>query len=276
MRFSNLGLRVLVAVFGIPFYVFVLYHGGLFFFFTNLLIVILATYEFLSLSDNRPNVTWVITMAISAYCFWMMYQGKTYEAGCTAVIPFLVILFIHVVSGKPAGALLHASRSAAAVLYIAWLFGHLFILRDARGSLQHWSTPGWQLALFPVAVTWFTDTCAYVVGLTIGKTPFAPGISPKKTWEGAIGGFLGAVTVGIIAGTMGVVSVPVGLIIGLFAGSVGQLGDLGESLLKREFGQKDSSSIIPGHGGVLDRFDSLLLNVPGTVYILLLLVHRSF
>lgn len=123
----------------------------------------------------------------------------------------------------------------------------------------------------PIVLTWLVDTGAYAIGRLFGKRPLAPAISPNKTWEGAIGGFVVGVIGGIGTSVIGFVPTAPGIAIGILVGSFGQVGDLGESLLKREAGVKDSSSLIPGHGGVLDRFDSLLLNVPGTYYLLTVL-----
>ncbi len=270
-KLSNLALRTLVAAVGIPLYLFLIYLGGIWFFLANLVIVLAATHEFLLLSRPRADITSWIAMAGAAACLFFMSSGRVGQAASMAVAPFLLILLLHIVIGRCEGTMLYASQAAAAVLYIAWFFGHLFLLRNPTGSLQAWDTPGWQLVLLPLGITWITDTAAYAVGRAVGKHPFAPVVSPKKTWEGAMGGILGGVGAGALAAAVGIVSLKAGIVVGFFVGTVGQLGDLGESLLKREAGVKDSSSLIPGHGGVLDRFDSLLLNIPGTYYLLLLL-----
>jgi phosphatidate cytidylyltransferase len=118
--------------------------------------------------------------------------------------------------------------------------------------------------IFPCVIIfsiWINDTMAYIVGSFIGKTPFS-NISPKKTWEGTIGGAVLCVAVISIAGWLILREVKVFAIISLLCAVFGTLGDLLESKLKRMAGVKDSGSLMPGHGGFLDRFDSLLIAVP--------------
>ncbi len=120
----------------------------------------------------------------------------------------------------------------------------------------------WILFLF--AIIWIGDTGAYYGGRSLGKTPLAPSVSPNKTVEGAVSGLLGSL---VGAGLMQIwllseVSLVHCLIVALVCGIIGQFGDLAESLLKRNTGVKDSGNLIPGHGGVLDRIDSLLFAGP--------------
>ncbi len=112
-------------------------------------------------------------------------------------------------------------------------------------------------------MTFATDTAAFFVGRSIGKRKLAPKISPSKTWEGAVGGMLGAVAAALAAKyAMGLdVSAAVAGALGVLMGVWGQIGDLSESKLKRLTGVKDSGWIIPGHGGVLDRLDSIVFNL---------------
>jgi phosphatidate cytidylyltransferase len=118
---------------------------------------------------------------------------------------------------------------------------------------------GWLMPVLLIASIWINDTMAYIVGSLIGKTPFSP-ISPKKTWEGTIGGAILAVLAVVLIGHFAFqFPVKALLLISITAAIVGTAGDLFESKLKRLAGVKDSGSIMPGHGGFLDRFDSLLL-----------------
>ena len=114
------------------------------------------------------------------------------------------------------------------------------------------------------ACIWICDTAAYYVGLTMGKHKLFPRVSPNKSWEGAVAGFLAALLAAVAAKYVVLQFLSVGnaIVLGLIVGVFGQLGDLMESLFKRDAGVKDSSSLIPGHGGVLDRFDSLILVSP--------------
>jgi phosphatidate cytidylyltransferase len=121
---------------------------------------------------------------------------------------------------------------------------------------------------FTAAVTWATDTGAYLTGVAIGRHKLFPQVSPKKTREGALGGLLAGAFAGWLCaqGFASFLTPLAGTVLGFTGGIVGQLGDLVESLLKRDVGIKDSAELLPGHGGVLDRFDSLLFTVPVFYY----------
>jgi phosphatidate cytidylyltransferase len=125
---------------------------------------------------------------------------------------------------------------------------------------------GPKLLLFALVITWVGDTVAYFVGRAIGKHPFAPILSPKKTWEGAVGGFVGSLLVGVAFSKW--IGVPMGQMLAMAAvGNVaGQVGDLLESAYKRSAGVKDSGTLLPGHGGILDRIDALILAIPVVCY----------
>ena len=110
--------------------------------------------------------------------------------------------------------------------------------------------------LFLFAIVWATDIAAYFAGRTIGGPKLMPAVSPKKTWSGAIGGALGAVVAGlIVVESAGLGVTPALVILAFMLSAVAQAGDLIESAIKRHFGAKDSSALIPGHGGLMDRLD---------------------
>lgn len=138
-------------------------------------------------------------------------------------------------------------------------------------SLADAASMGWSSAprglgwfLFVLLVTWIGDTAAYLIGRQFGSRPLIPSISPKKTFEGSLGGLLGAAVTGIMAAALFGLDIHPLLAAGagLTIGCLGQIGDLGESLLKRQVGVKDSGNLIPGHGGMLDRIDATLLTMP--------------
>jgi phosphatidate cytidylyltransferase len=130
------------------------------------------------------------------------------------------------------------------------------------------SLVGRYLLLFVLVITWVGDSAAYFVGRAIGKHPFAAHLSPKKTWEGALASFLSALVVALLAKYLGKVNIETTHLIGMAAvGNVaGQMGDLLESAYKRSAGVKDSGALLPGHGGVLDRIDALILAIPVVWY----------
>lgn len=152
-------------------------------------------------------------------------------------------------------------------VYPGFLFTYILQIRALAPA------EGWKLLLFAFAVIWGTDTGAYFIGSASGRTPLAPRLSPHKTVEGAVGGLLVGTLAGILAGTALKLPLLWSLGTGLAASFTGQLGDLFESLLKRIAGVKDSGAFLPGHGGVLDRFDSALLALPVVYYSALFLIY---
>ncbi len=142
----------------------------------------------------------------------------------------------------------------AGILYIGWLLSHLVALRGLDDG-RNW-------VLFVLFATWVSDTAAFFIGRRFGRHKLAPNISPGKTWEGAIGGLCGAIIVSILFFTPTPFQLPLtyrqAIPLGILISVLGQLGDLAESLLKRNLEVKDSGNLMPGHGGILDRIDSLL------------------
>jgi phosphatidate cytidylyltransferase len=146
------------------------------------------------------------------------------------------------------------------VCYVNWLLGYTFWLRDLEAGRE------WILLL--VGVTWLGETAAYLVGSTVGRHKLAPAISPGKTVEGALAQLVMSVlaALGARATFFPALSLESAVVVGLLLGVVGQAGDLLESAIKRSVGTKDTGRLIPGHGGMLDRVDSLLVNTPVLFY----------
>lgn len=168
----------------------------------------------------------------------------------SAVVMSLVLL---VFSSRKEGASAEWAWTIAGILYVGWLLSYLVALNLDFG--RNWLF----LALF---TTFGYDTFAFFVGRTWGKHRLAPRISPGKTWEGVIGGVFGAMIVCILFTLSSPLQVPLSygqtMLLGLLVSVFGQLGDLAESLLKRSMGVKESGMLMPGHGGLLDRMDSVV------------------
>lgn len=152
---------------------------------------------------------------------------------------------------------------------VVFSFFGLFYISALLSYLLFLDRLGREYIIFLLILIWGIDTFAYYTGRRIGKRKLAPVISPSKTLEGAVGGFLGGVLISFVAGSMLLkASSPIYLLsAGAGVGLIGQMGDLAESLYKRWAGVKDSSHLIPGHGGILDRIDSLLLSIPFFYYL---------
>jgi len=159
--------------------------------------------------------------------------------------------------------------SILGVLTVTWMASYAIRLRATPDTGAAWVL----LALLP---TWAFDTAAYFSGRVVGRHPFMAHVSPKKTWEGVIGGLLGAGVAATITGVVsGVLSVPSGLVLGVLVGMATQMGDVLESLYKRQVGVKDSGHRLPGHGGVLDRVDGLLFSLMTTYYYGIIIIGLS-
>ena len=153
-------------------------------------------------------------------------------------------------------------------VYVAFLLGHGLALRDLTGDVDNLGR-SWLLFILLVVIA--CDTGAFAVGRLVGRHRMAPRVSPNKTWEGAAGGFLASIGAGLLVGVVFDLGMPVWqqVAAGAVASVAAQLGDLAESALKRAANAKDSGSIMPGHGGILDRMDSILFALPAVFYLLL-------
>lgn len=263
--------RLLVAAIAIPALLFVFYQGGEWLRVLVAVLIILGMIEAHRLSAKAGAVFPLSPGVLAALLVpWLsagLWQGLSWPAWIGVT---LVISAIPVVRGQDIRAL--AVGVAAQMVMVLWIglgLGALVATRSYPDTHGFW----WLLLLF--ANLWVGDTAAYLFGVWLGKTKLSPIVSPKKTVAGAIAQVVASAAVGIVFVSTGWIAAPAALIISasVVIGVVGQLGDLFESVLKRTAGEKDSSALIPGHGGVLDRFDSTLFAAP-SLYALLQLWPR--
>lgn len=274
---GNLAKRVAFAVVAIPVALAVIWYGGL------VLAVLLAaagwlgTGELLHFAHRQQVRPWGALARLTAAAIPLLAWGVMSDEGTrgvvTAVWPFaaaiwLVVLLTGMLAWRGPGdrPLAAAAITLLAPAYAAGLPAFLLVLR--HGRFPERSLPGLALAMFPLVTVWICDSVAMMVGKRVGGPRMAPTVSPNKTWSGTIGGFLGALAVApayhaLVLQPLAVEVTPwQALAVAALVGSMGQVGDLAESLFKREVGLKDSSHLIPGHGGVLDRLDSLYFAIP--------------
>lgn len=210
-----------------------------------------------------------IVMAFTGEAFVTTLASLGFLGWWTAVIFLLVLPMGEILLGKDFS-LKNIGYSALGLLYISVSFGLLVDLRLSSNMITFigkttGGQPGWLIPLLLICFIWINDTMAYIIGSLIGRTPFFPSISPKKTTEGSVGGMILCVAVaGIFGHYWGQqwLDLQHWLALAGIAAIFGTAGDLLESKLKRMSGVKDSGNIMPGHGGFLDRFDSLLLATP--------------
>ena len=241
------------------------------------IVAILALIEFFALANRVGLVAYQKwTMVCVAGIFYAQYsQGfletRTISEGVSLVrnavggvfsVEAILLVFVFgcvsigLLTRRPLHEVLPSiAVSATGLLFIALPFSYLIRLNE----IEH---TGRQLVLFALCLVWAGDMLAYFVGRGFGRVPMAPALSPKKTWEGALGNLLGSLLVAVFfARWMHMDEVTLMVIAGL-ANIAGQMGDLIESAYKRGAAVKDSGGLLPGHGGVLDRIDSLILAAP--------------
>jgi phosphatidate cytidylyltransferase len=267
----------------VPLLVLLARAGGLVFLTFTLLQTLLGLREFFAMmraKGLRPNVAVGYASAIGI-CV-LAYRPYTPHAALLATGALLLLLSAALRHPERRGIVESMSVTGFGVLYVGWLSAHFVLLRELpwRAGLDY--ADGARLILFAFLVTWSCDSGAYLVGRTFGRTRPWGAISPRKSLEGSAGGFEFALA-GSLLGARTFMHGPSGvpwlttidaLAIGALVGICGQVGDLVESLLKRDSQSGDSSEFIPGHGGVLDRFDSLYFGAPIVYYYLKVAVFQ--
>jgi phosphatidate cytidylyltransferase len=278
---SELSRRVAVAAVGVPLAVLVLYVGGW------VLAVVLAAIaaggaaEVYRLAHKR-NIRPLTVIGVSAAAAPVLLAVAVTEPTAWAMHLFVATtlltatfaIFLRGVGGAPLAATaitVFGALLTGGTLMFAMLLRALPVTSNTRW--ESWIGPA--LLAFPITLTWMSDTFAYFGGRRFGRRKLIPSVSPGKTVEGAISSVIGGTLVGalyahfIFGAWLGIpVGTVVGAGMGLIISPVAQIGDLAESLLKREAGVKDSGSLLPGHGGVLDRFDALFFTIPVTYWLL--------
>lgn len=274
--------RILTAIVGIPLAgVLIFWPNGWPFAAAMGLVSIVGCAEFYNGARKlgvRP-VEWAGLLAVALFVVSARtYERSTIGAIFPAVLTVLLILsFCVEMVRRNRAPLINVGTTIFGAIYVGWLISHLVVLRGTSGTIQVGSvtaeTGAW-LVMFTFLCTWACDTGAYFMGRFYGKTKLAPNLSPNKTWEGAIGGFVATLLMAVIAGY--IIHLPVfhALALGTIFGILSPLGDLSESAIKREVDIKDFGTIVPGHGGILDRFDSLLFTGPAAYYYIALFLQN--
>ncbi len=258
--------RIITGVILFGLVAFLIWLGGFWIAGGVLLIAILALKEYGALIANLLEEvdTWLLYPAGIGIIGAMAWRVETGEDYLPAVLflGFLLVLLFNIRRG-PVGYFYRVALLAFGLFYIPFTLGHALLI---RGGLAAVSYNPLVLIWVPLLVTWVTDIAAFFIGSTLGKNSLAPIISPKKTVEGALGGGLLGIGVAVFMALIFNWPLLPFLILGIILVITGQLGDLGESCMKRNAGAKDSGNILPGHGGFLDRIDSAIINLPLAYY----------
>ncbi|GIV60216.1 phosphatidate cytidylyltransferase [Rhodocaloribacter litoris] len=271
---SNAVLRLLTALIGIPVVVGVLYAGGWWVGGLLLGVALLAqreVYHLMEAGGLSPRKA--EGLVLGALLVLWAYVPAAGAAALALVLAGLALSPLRHAEDNPLPSL---AATVFGALYPTLFLAFLIRLRLAEGGAVGDREAFW-LTLAVVVLVWVTDTLAYYTGKALGRRPLAPRVSPKKTWEGTIGGAAGALAAAVVfkLTVLPFLAWPHLLMVGLLCGVVSQLGDLAESKMKRAAGVKDSGTILPGHGGLLDRLDALILAVP-LVYLYLAYVARLY
>ncbi len=268
---AALGPRVVTALIGGPLLLLVVYAGGLAWIALSALIVIIGAIEFTrlhNLSRTAQACLIIGALAMTAIVAWVPASGLPWMLAGAGVV--VVGMGIRGLRGKrslqPSGWMQPVWATVA--LGMAYLGAPTGILIRWRERM------GFEAVVAFLMLVWANDVAAYFVGLGLGRHKLAPQISPGKSWEGAAAGLSAAAVLGVGLGPLLGLTTPGALFFGVATSVASQLGDLFESAMKRGAGVKDSGTLLPGHGGLLDRFDGILFAAP-VGYVLLRLWGRS-
>ena len=251
---------------------FLLICGGTFLFSASLAISLIGLFELYRVMKIKKRMPGLIGyLAVLAY-YWMIWAGREHMTAFLAIVSLMLLMSVYVVTFPNFGTE-QITVAFFGIFYVGLMFSYLYQVRTMPD--------GKYLVWLIVLSSWGCDTCAYCTGMLLGKHKLAPQLSPKKTIEGAVGGVVGAAVLGFLYGAYfahsmtdvvrpGVISAAACAI----AAVISQIGDLAASAIKRNHDVKDYGHLIPGHGGILDRFDSMIFTAPAIYYAVLFLGLR--
>jgi phosphatidate cytidylyltransferase len=268
-----MGIRIISALLGIPLLIAVLYYGNWIFTLAVAIVCVIGMHEFygaLGKSQTKPfgRVGYIAGLVL---ILTIGFYGESAAILLPAILICCTIAcFIMMILSKTAR-IIDLAVTILGIVYVS-VFGSLLLMIRMGSYGQYFI---WLVFL----LAWLGDTFAYFIGINLGRHKLCPEISPKKSVEGAIGGLIGSVIGAFVFGAAIGKSTGIGfnwvhyLVIGAGGGLLAQMGDLSASLIKRAAGVKDFGNIIPGHGGILDRFDSILFTAPIVYYYMRLFIR---
>jgi phosphatidate cytidylyltransferase len=247
------------------------YFGGLAFLAMILVMGLIAVNEFYNLMMKKGffpayYVGNLITIFFIVFAYYALKRNWEPAHSAILTLAAAVAMISGVFLKREKDTIIDVAITIFGMIYVGWFFSYLIFI---RALTEH----GGYL-FFLIFTVWTMDSAAYLAGKMFGHTLLMPSISPKKTWEGAIAGFIVCLLAAVIFSWTAQLEIWHALTLGVLIGIFGQVSDLVESLIKREAGAKDSSDILPGHGGVLDRIDSFVLTAPLMYYYVILFVIK--
>jgi phosphatidate cytidylyltransferase len=268
-------LRFLMGLVFIPLLVYLAHLGGYYFLAFVDFILFMGMVEFYRMMRRmgyRPYRA--IGIGTTLVLTWYIYFRSELYADFLLTAALILIATLELFREGEKFSVSHLAVTILGVLYVGWLGAHFVYLRELPLKVGTEYGEGTRYVLLPFFLGWTSDTAAYLGGRFFGKTRFLPRISPNKSLEGSLSALIAAPFVAwaakeVFAPFLSALDV---VVLGLISGVASQLGDLVESMMKREADVKDASNVIPGHGGLLDRFDSLLFCAPAVYYYLAIAV----
>lgn len=263
---KNFITRVLIGILGIPAILAIIIFGKIYFLLFLGIVSAISQYEFYKMYRAKKQVQSYYVHAIIFGFLWLFitYYAPRYFYHAT-LIPTMLFLILNL-RGDIVQSMEKFAITVAGYLYIPVLLSTLIMIRQLGQYTPMTDAESWKLVIVLFVSIWINDTFAYAFGSMFGKNRLAPKISPKKSVEGSIAGIIGAFLTVLIFYFIGFLpeyfTIYHGIILSLILGVFPQMGDLVESMMKRDCEVKDSGTILLGHGGVLDRFDAIFVTAP--------------
>ena len=266
--------RNLVILIGIPTWLFLIWKGDIYYTLFILICMVLALGEFYTLMEKKGNkpLRWM-GMASTVFIadYYYVQPAITPHEMLGGMILIVILTHIWELFSKKENSGNNIAATLTGILLIPVLLGTSIDIRQFDLLMST------QLTLTLVLAVWACDSAAFIFGTMFGKKKIFPSVSPKKSWVGSVSGFIAAMGVFLLFHYQGWLgsyfTLKDSIVFGIISGIFGQIGDLIESLLKRDAGVKDTGTLLAGHGGVLDRFDSLIFATPLTYLYVHFLMH---
>ncbi|PID58391.1 MAG: phosphatidate cytidylyltransferase [Ignavibacteriae bacterium] len=271
MTLNNTLIRIIVSVIAIPVILLLVILGGIPFLMLILGIGLVAFWEFSGLVEYK-NAKINFLMGIISISALIINAYIQFIDFLPLIILFSILVLISELFRNNGSEILNIGATFLGIFYIGLFSSTIILIREFFSDSQMLYPEGGYLIISILVSIWICDSAAFFIGSAFGRHKLFPRVSPNKSWEGAIAGFVFSIIAMIAAKALilEILTLTNAIIIGIIVGVIGQTGDLIESLIKRDAKVKDSSSLVPGHGGIFDRFDSLFLTAP-SVYLYLYL-----
>jgi phosphatidate cytidylyltransferase len=267
---QQLTKRLLTASVGVPAAIVCSLIGGIPFLLAVFGVIGFGLFEFYRMMEAKGIKPYKTVGIVSGLVVaWFVYDVGGFYSSMYITAVLLLVMVLELFRRDGELAVFHIATTFFGVFYVGWLGSHIILLRNL-GEASPWGDQGGFFVILAFALAWGADTGAYFVGNAIGKRKLLPRVSPAKSVEGALGGVLFSLADAFICKWTFADFIPAwhAAVLGLVAPAMATLGDLVESLMKRDVKVKDTSRALPGHGGMLDRFDSVLFVAPFVYYYL--------